>query len=164
MQMQQSPIQQQPSSRALPPPPGAAPAVDPADLFLALYDYDARTDDDLSFRKGEKLVIVNNHDGDWWQAELAHAPGKRGYIPSNYVAAVQSIEAEEWFHGRIKRNEAEKILIQNGRDGMYLIRESESKPGDYSLSVLVYSNVKHYRIRTLDEGGESSCTQSGVAL
>lgn len=34
-----------------------------------------------------------------------------------------------------------------------MIRESESKPGDYSLSVKDGENVKHYRIRTLDEGG-----------
>ena len=140
-------------NQPLPPTPGGQPAVDPADLFLALYDYDARTDDDLSFRKGDKLVVVNNSDGDWWEAELEHNRGRRGYIPSNYVAAIQSIEAEDWFHGRIKRNEAEKILLHSGRDGNYLIRESESKPGDYSLSVLVYGNVKHYRIRTLDEGG-----------
>ena len=30
----------------------------------------------------------------------------------NYVAACQSIEAEEWFHGKIKRQDAEKVLLQ----------------------------------------------------
>lgn len=29
-------------------------------LFIALYDYDARTEDDLTFRKGEKFQIINN--------------------------------------------------------------------------------------------------------
>ena len=36
---------------------------------------------------------------------------------------------------------------------MFLVRESESKEGDYSLSVKEGDIVKHYRIRTLDEGG-----------
>lgn len=29
-------------------------------LFIALYEYDARTEDDLSFAKGEKFHIINN--------------------------------------------------------------------------------------------------------
>ena len=29
-------------------------------LFVALYDYEARTEDDLSFRKGEKFQILNS--------------------------------------------------------------------------------------------------------
>lgn len=29
-------------------------------LFVALYDYEARTEDDLSFHKGEKFQILNN--------------------------------------------------------------------------------------------------------
>lgn len=29
-------------------------------LFIALYDYEARTEDDLSFQKGEKFHIINN--------------------------------------------------------------------------------------------------------
>lgn len=31
-----------------------------AKIFVALYDYDARTDEDLSFRKGEHLEILND--------------------------------------------------------------------------------------------------------
>lgn len=29
-------------------------------LFVALYDYEARTEDDLSFRKGERFQIINS--------------------------------------------------------------------------------------------------------
>lgn len=59
-----------------------------------------------------------------------------------------------WFFGPIKRAEAEKLLrVQVHKKGTFLIRESESKPGDYSLSIQDGENVKHYRIRRLDEGG-----------
>ena len=76
------------STRSLPAAPSAANLV-----FIALYDYNKRTEEDLSFRKGDKLLILNNSDGDWWQAQLVGS-NKQGYIPSNYVAKVESIEAE----------------------------------------------------------------------
>ncbi|KAI5692755.1 hypothetical protein M8J76_011295 [Diaphorina citri] len=62
-------------------------------IFVALYDYDARTDEDLSFRKGEHLEILNDTQGDWWLAR-SKATKQEGYIPSNYVAKLKSIEAE----------------------------------------------------------------------
>lgn len=62
--------------------------------FVALYDYESRTASDLSFRKGERLQIVNNTEGDWWLARSL-TTGESGYIPSNYVAPSDSIQAEE---------------------------------------------------------------------
>lgn len=62
-------------------------------IFVALYDYDARTDEDLSFKKGEHLEIINDTQGDWWLA-MSHVTKCQGYIPSNYVAKLKSIEAE----------------------------------------------------------------------
>jgi hypothetical protein len=41
-------------------------------VFVALYDYDARTDEDLSFKKGEHLEIINDTQGDWWFARYRH--------------------------------------------------------------------------------------------
>ena len=35
---------------------------------MALYEYEARISEDLSFQKGERLLIVNTADGDWWYA------------------------------------------------------------------------------------------------
>lgn len=62
-------------------------------IFVALYDYEARTDEDLSFKKGDQLEIINDTQGDWWYAR-SRATGQCGYIPSNYVAKLKSIEAE----------------------------------------------------------------------
>ena len=64
-------------------------------VFVALYDYEARTTEDLSFKKGERFQIINNTEGDWWEARSI-ATGKNGYIPSNYVAPADSIQAEEY--------------------------------------------------------------------
>jgi len=130
--------------------PGILPVTK---VFVALYDYDARTDEDLSFKKGEHLEILNDTQGDWWFAR-SKSTKQEGYIPSNYVAKLKSIEAEPWYFGKIKRVEAEKKLLSpENEHGAYLIRDSESRRNDYSLSVRDGDTVKHYRIRQLDEGG-----------
>ncbi|XP_048825037.1 tyrosine-protein kinase Fgr isoform X1 [Lagopus muta] len=127
-------------------------------LFIALYDYEARTEDDLSFQKGEKFHIINNTEGDWWEARSLSS-GATGYIPSNYVAPVDSIQAEEWYFGKIGRKDAERQLLCHGNcRGTFLIRESETTKGAYSLSIRDWDeakgdHVKHYKIRKLDSGG-----------
>lgn len=40
-----------------------------------------------------------------------------------------------WFFGKIPRAKAEEMLGKQRHDGAFLIRESESAPGDFSLSV-----------------------------
>lgn len=137
---------------------GAASASDSNDssiypIFIALYDYETRTEEDLGFKKGEHLEILDNKQGDWWFARSKKTRLK-GYIPSNYVAKLKSIEAEPWFFGKIKRVEAErKLLSSDNEHGSFLIRDSESRRDDYSLSVRDGDTVKHYRVRKLDEGG-----------
>ncbi|KAL7980442.1 hypothetical protein Chor_001596 [Crotalus horridus] len=127
-------------------------------LFIALYDYEARTEDDLTFIKGEKFHIINNTEGDWWEARSL-TTGATGYIPSNYVAPVDSIQAEEWYFGKIGRKDAERQLLCHGNPrGTFLIRESETTKGAYSLSIrdwdeMKQDHVKHYKIRKLDSGG-----------
>ena len=63
-------------------------------VFVALYDYDARTNEDLTFRKGERLQIIDNTDSDWWLAKSL-TTYQEGYIPSNYVAPELSVNAQE---------------------------------------------------------------------
>ncbi|KAG9336151.1 hypothetical protein JZ751_002498, partial [Albula glossodonta] len=127
-------------------------------LFVALYDYEARTEDDLSFRKGEKFQILNNIEGDWWEARSL-TTGGTGYIPSNYVAPVDSIQAEDWYFGKLGRKDAERQLLSTGNPrGTFLIRESETTKGAFSLSIRDWDDikgdhVKHYKIRKLDSGG-----------
>lgn len=77
----------------IPPPPPIQPPQG-ALMFVGLYEYEARTSEDLSFHKGEKLQIINNSDGDWWLAR-SMLTGQEGYIPSNYVAPVESVQAKE---------------------------------------------------------------------
>uniref|UniRef100_A0A3Q3FRP3 Tyrosine-protein kinase n=1 Tax=Labrus bergylta TaxID=56723 RepID=A0A3Q3FRP3_9LABR len=117
-------------------------------FFVALYDYEARTSDDLSFKKGDRFQIINNTEGDWWEARSINT-GRKGYIPSNYV----------WYFGKMGRKDAERLLLNPGNNrGTFLVRESETTKGAYSLSIRDWDdakgdNVKHYKIRKLDSGG-----------
>ena len=79
--------------RDLPGIPGS-PTDEDRKVFVARYGYQARTAEDLSFDKGEKLSVLGGVDGDWWMARSVRT-GQEGYIPRNYVASVASYEAEE---------------------------------------------------------------------
>ncbi|CAF89552.1 unnamed protein product, partial [Tetraodon nigroviridis] len=93
--------------------------------------------------------------GEWWKAKLT-STGEEGYIPSNYVAK-DTLETEEWFFKGISRKDAERQLLAPGNIlGSFMIRESETTKGSYSLSVRdsqAGDTVKHYKIRMLDNGG-----------
>ncbi|KAK3098941.1 hypothetical protein FSP39_024518, partial [Pinctada imbricata] len=51
-----------------------------------------------------------------------------------------------WFHGKIKREDSEKLLEPWTPDGLFLVRESANYPGDFTLSVCHRGKVEHYRI------------------
>uniref|UniRef100_A0A8B9GHN5 Intersectin 2 n=1 Tax=Amazona collaria TaxID=241587 RepID=A0A8B9GHN5_9PSIT len=57
----------------------AAPSVC---QVIAMYDYMANNEDELSFSKGQLINVLNKDDADWWQGEIS---GVTGLFPSNYV-------------------------------------------------------------------------------
>ena len=64
-------------------------------LFVALFDYDARTSKDLTFKKGDYFEVKLEYTAfNWWLAK-SRSSQQEGYIPSNYVAKVNSAEAKE---------------------------------------------------------------------
>lgn len=81
------------SHRPLPAPPTPG-----ATVVRAIYDYKARVDDDLSFRKGDKMEIIGDSENcDWWHARHL-ANRAEGYIPSNYVVKDDNNpESQEWW-------------------------------------------------------------------
>ncbi|XP_034039266.1 tyrosine-protein kinase Lyn [Thalassophryne amazonica] len=130
---------------------------DACKTVIAIYPYEAMHPDDLGFKKGEKMKILEEH-GEWWKAQSLLTK-KEGFIPSNYVAQTNTMETEEWFFKNITRKDAERqLLAPANKVGSYLIRESETSKGSYSLSIRDVGpqgteSVKHYKIRLLDNGG-----------
>eukprot|EP00800_Vazella_pourtalesii_P006702 TRINITY_DN18786_c0_g1_i1.p1 TRINITY_DN18786_c0_g1~~TRINITY_DN18786_c0_g1_i1.p1 ORF type:complete len:237 (+),score=45.99 TRINITY_DN18786_c0_g1_i1:75-785(+) len=65
------------------PKPQAPPPV-AKDYFLALYDYQAAEDDEVSFNEGDKIIDAEIID-DGWMVATNSKTGERGLLPSNYV-------------------------------------------------------------------------------
>ncbi|XP_031554222.1 growth factor receptor-bound protein 2-like [Actinia tenebrosa] len=107
---------------------------------VSKHDFTATADDELSFKKGAILKIIKFDDDDnWYTAELN---GKPGLVPANYI----ELKPYNWYHGKISRKNAEHLLMKQKFDGAFLIRESESTPGDFSLSVKFQGNVQHFKV------------------
>ncbi|XP_066603271.1 tyrosine-protein kinase Shark [Prorops nasuta] len=63
-----------------------------------------------------------------------------------HYSDMTSEECIRWYHGKLTRDGAEKLLKKE-EDGTFLVRESSSSSGDYVLSVLHNNDVIHYQIR-----------------
>ncbi|KAM8746149.1 tyrosine-protein kinase ABL2 isoform 2-T2 [Acanthopagrus schlegelii] len=118
-------------------------------LFVALYDFVASGDNTLSITKGEKLRVLGyNQNGEW--SEVRSKNGQ-GWVPSNYITPVNSLEKHSWYHGPVSRSAAE-YLLSSLINGSFLVRESESSPGQLSISLRYEGRVYHYRINTGSDG------------
>ncbi|XP_047614440.1 GRB2-related adapter protein isoform X1 [Phacochoerus africanus] len=96
---------------------------------VALYSFQATESDELAFNKGDTLKILNMEDDhNWYKAELR---GAEGFVPKNYIR----VKPHPWYSGRISRQLAEEILMKRNHPGAFLVRESESSPGEFSVSV-----------------------------
>ncbi|XP_042222211.1 tyrosine-protein kinase ABL1-like isoform X1 [Homarus americanus] len=93
---------------------------------------------------GEQVRVLSyNKSGEWCEAHAGS--GEVGWVPSNYITPVNSLEKHSWYHGPISRNTAE-YLLSSGINGSFLVRESESSPGQRSISLRYNGRVYHYRI------------------
>ena len=74
----------------------------------------------------------------------------QGWLPSNYIMPV-SLEKHSWYHGPVLRSSA-KYLLSSLIDGSFLVWESESSPGQLSISLCYEGRVYHYHINTSSDG------------
>ncbi|KAM6407905.1 GRB2-related adapter protein isoform 1-T1 [Rhynochetos jubatus] len=107
---------------------------------VALYSFQATEKDELPFQKGDTLKILNMEDDqNWYKAELY---GAEGFVPKNYI----KVKPHPWYAGRISRHLAEERLLKRKHPGAFLIRDSESTPGEFSISVNYGQHVQHFKV------------------
>ena len=53
------------------------------DVVVALYDYEATSETDLSLKPGDEIKVISRKEDGWWVGEIN---GIKGQFPSNYVS------------------------------------------------------------------------------
>ena len=110
---------------------------------VALYSFESGNSEELPFQKGDLMDVIGQpaDDPEWWEARKQD--GSHGLVPRNYVEVMHSsangggsispvsstdcpFKTEVWFHGKISRQVAERLLVTRGQDGEYLVRDSEA--------------------------------------
>lgn len=79
------------------------------------------------------------------QAGTKAAARPTGARPAHPQSFPRSVPRCRWFHGKITREQAERLLYPP-ETGLFLVRESTNYPGDYTLCVSCEGKVEHYRI------------------
>ncbi|KAM4724858.1 src like adaptor 1a [Anableps anableps] len=114
------------------------------DIVIVIDDYPSVEISEPIYRMGEKLKVIAQ-EAYWWRVRSIDT-GKENYIPNSHVVRVY----HGWLFEGVGRQKAEELLLLPGnRVGSFLVRESTSERGLYSLSVK-HRVVKHYRIFRLD--------------
>ena len=70
------------------------PEVSQYPLYRGKHDYFSKDNKYLSFKKGDLMYMLNMVEEDWWFARSKQT-GQEGYVPNNYVAAFNTLDAEE---------------------------------------------------------------------
>ncbi|XP_043838753.1 src-like-adapter 2 [Dromiciops gliroides] len=121
-------------------------------MAVALDSFPAGERGELVLRLGEPLTIISDN-GEWWRV-MSEVTNKEYSIPSSHVAKI----SQGWLYEGLNREKAEDLLLlPSNHGGSFLIRESQTRRGAYSLSVRLSRPtsrdvVRHYRIHRLENG------------
>lgn len=55
-------------------------------MVKARFNFKQNNEDELSFSKGDVIVVTRQEEGGWWEGTLN---GKTGWFPSNYVREIK---------------------------------------------------------------------------
>uniref|UniRef100_A0A8C5NHI5 SH2 domain-containing protein n=2 Tax=Gouania willdenowi TaxID=441366 RepID=A0A8C5NHI5_GOUWI len=115
---------------------------------------------------GQKSRVIENpsevlsvavEEGLSWRRRSCHLLSGHG-SPSSSQSAVPNIAihlTQPWFHGKLSREEAQRLITQHGLiDGVFLLRDSQSNPKTFVLSLCHTQKIKHFQIIQVDEDGE----------
>ncbi|CAO3638462.1 unnamed protein product [Cunninghamella blakesleeana] len=120
-----------------------------------LYDYEARTSEEINIQENDTVYIIEKEDDDWWKAELkqvnVNEHGPIGLVPVNYleeVTPIGKVRAEYDYDAQQEEElsfteNQEFWLIEQDNPNWYLVKQDNGEIG------LVPSNyVQHINDNT----------------
>ncbi|XP_043216919.1 uncharacterized protein LOC122379073 isoform X4 [Amphibalanus amphitrite] len=115
----------------------------PTSLYVVLYNFASRHQDELDLKAGYKLTVMDTSDPDWWKGKCL---GKVGFFPSKYITKLQAGERPLQVTHNLQVTDGQdgmrllrdQIVIQIGEevDGMIMIRDGENRQGACPLKYL----------------------------
>lgn len=115
---------------------------------------------------GHKSRVIENpsealsvavEEGLSWRRKSCHRLSSHG-SPSTTQSSLSNLAihvAQPWFHSKVSREEAQKLITQQGLiDGLFLVRDSQSNPRAFVLSLCHTQRIKHFQIVPVEENGE----------
>ncbi|KAI0070675.1 BAR-domain-containing protein [Panus rudis PR-1116 ss-1] len=80
--------------------PSASPRISPPlqsiskpKVVVALYDFNASSPDELSFKTGDQIVVSSEPTDGWWMGEVKNGNGKKGLFPVTYTRPLPDKES-----------------------------------------------------------------------
>ncbi|XP_052784015.1 cytoplasmic protein NCK2-like [Mya arenaria] len=165
-----------------------------SEIVTALYKFEGSSGEELSFKQGDKLVIMDKppDDPEWWKAR--NSRGESGLVPRNYVQIIEEavsdnentsatnssctpqsqstsslsntsslgaggrkqfcasgpLSDKDWYYGKITRQQCEEMMSKYAVDGDFIIRDSESTAGHYTVVLKAPDRNKHFRVQVND--------------
>ncbi|XP_012686008.1 tyrosine-protein kinase ITK/TSK isoform X2 [Clupea harengus] len=131
-------------------------------LVVAMKDFVPAQDLDLPLHKDEEFILIDSSQPNWWTVQ--DRDGNVGLVPCTYVAerSCDNFTRFAWYNKDITRTEAEELLLKEGKEGSFMVRDSRQR-GVYTVSVFTKApgsngeknpRVKHYQIRQSEEEGK----------
>ncbi|XP_017337572.1 GRB2-related adapter protein 2b isoform X2 [Ictalurus punctatus] len=104
---------------------------------IGKFDFTATADDEMSFKKGDVIKVLGTKDN-WFRAERH---GLQGFVPRNYI----TLDIPSWYQEDMSRRASESALMPQPI-GSFIIRGSQSSPGNFSISVRHEADVQHFKV------------------
>uniref|UniRef100_H3A744 Tyrosine-protein kinase n=1 Tax=Latimeria chalumnae TaxID=7897 RepID=H3A744_LATCH len=121
--------------------------------LVSLYNYKARTLQDLELQKGDHLELLKQQ-GDWLYVKKSAATSgqevkSEGFVPKKFVVQVGSTKAEPWYFGDLRKVDVKRYLLRDeNKEGAFLVWKNVESV--YYLSVREGDSARHYKILQSD--------------
>ena len=98
-----------------------------------LFDYDARSENELTVKQGTTIKILSTSDEEWWQGE--RDDGETGYFPSNYVKLISDGGSGG---SKITRSSSKKSTLKAKKDKTKSKDKSKRKKKKYPQAKVLH--------------------------